>query len=176
VEIACVNIELASPADLPMIRVAYEHGRTLQRETGSSVWPEFGDDAILAEVNRGSLFRVIDDEGAPAGIFTVADEDPAIWGTLERGSHIYLHRIARAPDWSGRGLMDAILSWAIDRCRMLGREGIRIDTWGENAPLISFYESRGFSLAGRRQIGADPRLPPHYHGGEFALLERPCPT
>jgi ribosomal protein S18 acetylase RimI-like enzyme len=169
-------IEPASPADLPMIRVAYAHGRALQREAGSTVWPAFSDEAILDEVERGDLFRVIDADGALAGVFTVAYEDLAIWGDLERWSHLYLHRIARAPEWSGRGLMEAILSWATERCEAFGREGIRIDTWGENTPLISFYESRGFALVRRRRIGVDPRLPPHYHGGEFALLERPCPS
>ena len=169
-----MTIEPASPEDLPLVHVAYEHGRTLQRETGSSVWPEFSDAAILDEIERGTLLRVMDPEGALAGIFTVAYDDAAIWGDLERGSHIYLHRIARAPAWSGRGLMEGILSWAIDRCTTTEREGIRIDTWSENAPLISFYQSRGFTLVERRHIGADPRLPPHYHGGEFALLERPC--
>jgi GNAT superfamily N-acetyltransferase len=176
VEVAGVKVEPATAGDLPMIRVAYGNGRALQRETGSSVWPEFSDAAILREVERGDLFRVIDADGAVAGVFTVAHEDPAIWGDLERGSHIYLHRIARAPDWPGRGLMEPILSWTVDRCRLLGREGIRIDTWGENTPLISFYESRGFILVQRRRIGVDPRLPLHYHGGEFALLERPCPN
>ena len=173
-EITGVKVEPASRADLPIIHVAYAHGRALQRETGSSVWPEFGDAAILGEIEHDNLFRVMDADGAFAGIFTVAYDDAAIWGDLERGSHIYLHRIARAPEWSGRGLMDAILSWAIDRCTSLEREGIRIDTWGENTPLISFYQARGFTLVERRHIGVDPRLPPHYHGGEFALLERRC--
>ena len=67
--------------------------------------------------------------------------------------------------------MDWILEWVADHCRSLGRAGVRIDTWAANAALIDFYERRGFRLVGHRSIGVDPRLPPHYHDGEFALLE-----
>jgi len=114
---------------------------------------------------------VIDKE-AIAGVFSVAYEDPAIWGELERGAHVYLHRIARDADWNGRALMDVILSWAAGECRSLARAGIRIDTWASNTELIAFYQRRGFTLVGHRYIGVDSRLPPHYHHNELALLER----
>ena len=142
----------------------------MQRDQGSSIWPDFSDADILREIDAGRLFRAVVDNSL-AGVFSVAHDDPAIWGSLERGAHIYLHRIARTAGWSGRGLMDAILAWASDQCNALRREGIRIDTWASNASLITFYERRGFRLVGQRRLGADPRLPPHYHGNEFALLE-----
>jgi GNAT superfamily N-acetyltransferase len=163
-------IEPATFDDLPAIRAAYANGRDTQHRVGSPVWPEFTDDAILAEISAGRLFRVIDDQ-TTAAVFSVAYEDPAIWGELERGAHLYLHRIARAADWNGRGVMDVILSWAAAECRSLARAGIRIDTWASNAELIAFYQRRGFTLVGHRHIAVDPRLPPHYYHNEFALLE-----
>jgi len=169
-----VRVEPAAPADLAAAREAYAHGRRLQREQGSSVWPEFPDAAILAEIAEGRLLRVVDG-GAAAGVFSVAWEDPAIWGELERGAHVYLHRIARAPAWGGRGLIDAVLAWAGEACRARGREGLRMDTWASNDALVAYYRRLGFALVGRRRIAADARLPAHYHGTELALLERPEP-
>jgi GNAT superfamily N-acetyltransferase len=166
-----VRIEPATPDAVPLIRAAYSHGRATQRQVGSPVWPDFDDKAILAEIDAGRLYRVTDDHTI-AGVFSVAHEDPAIWGELERGAHLYLHRIARAADWTGRGLMDVILDWAADECRTLARAGIRVDTWASNTPLIAFYQRRGFALVGHRRIGVDSRLPPHYHDNEFALLEQ----
>lgn len=142
----------------------------MQRELGANVWPEFSDEAILHEIDAGQLFRVRVDE-AIAGVFSLAFDDPAIWDALEDGRHLYIHRIARTAEWSGGGLMDAILAWVTDYCQSLGRAGVRIDTWASNAPLIAFYERRGFRLVGHRRIGVDARLPPHYHENEFALLE-----
>lgn len=163
-------IEVATPEHLSVIRTVYADARAIQRAQDGACWPEFPDAAILAEVAAGHLYRVLDGE-VLAGVFSVAYEDPAIWGELERGAHVYLHRIARAAAYSGRGLLDVVLGWARAHVRALGREGLRMDTWASNTALIAYYERRGFRLVGRRRLTADPRLLPHYHGLELALLE-----
>jgi GNAT superfamily N-acetyltransferase len=168
-----VQVEPATPADLAAIRDAYNNARAIQREQGSTVWPEFSDASILAEVDAECLFRVVEN-ATLVGIFSVAYEDAAIWDDRERGAHIYLHRIARAPGSRGTGLVDAVLAWARAECLALGRSGLRMDTWSNNSALIAFYQRRGFDLVGHRCINVDPRLPTHYHGLEFALLEHAC--
>lgn len=168
-----MRVEPATADDLPAIRSAYADARRIQQEQAAILWPEFSDASILAEIAAVRLFRVLDDD-ALVGVFSVAYEDEAIWGEHERGEHIYLHRIARAAAYPGRGLIAAVLTWARAHCRTLGRAGLRMDTWASNEPLISFYERQGFHIVGRRRIGVEPRLPPHYHGNEFTLLEEPC--
>lgn len=167
-----LRIEPATAADLPDIHAAYAAGRAIQRAQGFAVWPEFTDGSVLAEIAAGGLQRVVDG-ATTAGVFSVTYEDPAIWGELDRGAHVYLHRIARAPGYAGRGLMDAVLAWARERCRALGRAGLRMDTWADNATLIAYYGRLGFTVVGRRRLDADPRLHPLYHGLELALLEEP---
>jgi GNAT superfamily N-acetyltransferase len=168
-----MRIEPATSHDLPDIRAAYEFARATQREQGSTVWPEFTDAAISSDIAAEQLFRVVIDT-AIVGVFSVAYEDPAIWGPHERGAHLYLHRIARAAQYPGRGLMDVILVWAEQHCRRLGREGVRMDTWASNTSLIAFYLRRGFRLVEERQLGLELRLPAHYRHNAFALLERAC--
>ena len=165
-----MRVEPAALSDLPAIRAAYADARRIQREQNAILWPEFSDESILAEIEAGRLFRVMDGD-ALVGVFSVAYEDEAIWGELERGEHIYLHRIARASTSRGKGLIAAVLAWARAHCRALGRAGLRMDTWASNEALVAFYERHGFRVVGRRRIGMEPRLPPHYHGGEFILLE-----
>jgi ribosomal protein S18 acetylase RimI-like enzyme len=169
-----MRVEPARPDHLPAVQAAYDDARTIQRAQGGVLWPEFSDAAVLAEIDRGHLLRVLEGDTL-VGVFSVAYADPAIWGELEHGAHIYLHRIARAASYSGRGLLDAVLTWARGRCQALGRAGLRMDTWASNSALIAHYQRRGFRLVGRRRLGRDPRLPPHYHGIEVALLEEPCP-
>jgi ribosomal protein S18 acetylase RimI-like enzyme len=170
VSTAVLRIEPAAAADLSAVHAAYEHGRRRQRAQGSVVWPDFADTAVLEEIEAGRLLRVLDG-GRLVGVFSVAYEDAAIWGADERGAHVYLHRIARTGDQAGPGLMDAVLAWARERCRAVGRAGIRMDTWAGNDTLIAYYERLGFRLVGRRRLAADPRLAAHYHGIELALLE-----
>jgi ribosomal protein S18 acetylase RimI-like enzyme len=164
------RVESAHPEHLSAIRAAYTDARALQREQGAPLWPEFTDAAILAEIEAGHLFRVLEGD-VMAGVFSVAYEDPAIWGERERGAHIYLHRIARVATYSGRGLLGAVLAWGRTRCAELGRSGLRMDTWASNTALVAYYERHGFRLVERRAIGSDARLPSHYHGLELALLE-----
>jgi ribosomal protein S18 acetylase RimI-like enzyme len=169
---ASLQVDVATSDHLAEVRQVYEHARAIQRQQGSTVWPEFSDAAILAEISAHHLFRVVDGNTV-VGIFSVAYEDEAIWGEFERGAHIYLHRIARAPGSRDTRLVDAVLAWAHAECRARGRAGLRMDTWSNNATLIAYYQRLGFDVVGQRRIEVDDRLPEHYHGIEFALLEKP---
>ncbi len=165
-------VEPATPSHLDDIRAAYANGRAHQAAQHAPVWPEFTDRSILDEIEAGRLFRVTSEDEF-VGVFSIAYEDPAIWGERERGAHIYLHRVARAATSPTRGLFDAVLRWSFAKCEVLGREGVRMDTWGDNAPLIAYYQSLGFTLLDKRRIPKDQRLPDAYYGLELALLERP---
>jgi hypothetical protein len=162
-------------ADLSVVRAAYEDGRQTQRAQRSVVWPTFTDQAITREIQCGTLFKVVDAERT-CGVFSMLVKDPLIWGTRERGAHLYLHRIAKATASGAGGLLDDILSWAREQCTERGRVGLRMDTWAESRALIAYYATKGFQLVGTTRLPADPRLAPHYHGIELALLECPLPT
>ena len=168
-----MRIDLATIADLAAACDAYAHARAIQGDQGATLWPVFPDASIVAEIEGGRLYRVTDGDDL-AGVFSVAYDDGAIWGERERGEHLYLHRIARAPSYAGRGLVAAVLDWAEAHARAIGRAGLRMDTWASNDALVAYYQRFGFRLVERIRIGVEPRLPPHYHHGEFALLEREC--
>jgi len=170
-----VYVEAATRADLETIRGAYANAQATQRKQRAPEWPGFSDDSILREIDDGRLYRIMDG-AAIAGVFTVAYDDEAIWGDLERGAHIYLHRIARTEHRANGRIMDAVMSWSSARCEELGREGLRIDTWAANPALQAYYGTFGFSLLTTRRMGDDPRLPPHYHGLELALMEQSLST
>jgi len=167
-----MHVERAQPKDLAAIQGAYERGRAIHREHGEVPWPAFGDEQLLAEMRAGGLFRVTDGDTL-AGVFSVAHEDAQIWGELERGTHIYLHRITRADNPSGGSIVGAIVDWGLAQCDTLGREGLRMDATSTNAPLLAYYAKFGFDTVAKRLMPTDPALSPHYHGVELALLERP---
>jgi hypothetical protein len=170
-----LRVETATAADLPAIRGAYANAQVMQRAQHAPEWPGFADESILREIGDGRLYRIMDGD-AIAGGFTIAYDVAAIWGDLERGAHIYLHRIARTEHRASGRLMDAVMDWSLARCEELGREGLRIDTWAANPALQAYYGSFGFTLVATRRMGNDPRLSPHYVGLELALMERPGHT
>ena len=168
-----LRVASVRPEDLPSIRVIYADGRDRQREQGSTMWPAFTDEDILREIDAQKLYGIYQDSEL-AGVFSVSYDDGAIWGERERGAHIYLHRIVRARNYRGRGILNVVLEWAREQCRALGRAGLRMDTWADNTQLIDYYRGLGFECIARQPIGFDSRLPAHYHGRAFALLEQPC--
>jgi GNAT superfamily N-acetyltransferase len=171
-ELRPLRVKRASIANLKSVRAAYDCARAIQREQHAPIWPDFGDDSILDEIRDGRLYRV-SDYGALTGVFTVAYEDGAIWGDLERGAHIYLHRIARSENRPQARLMESVITWALVKCDSMGRDGLRVDTWADNPAIIAYYQTMGFELIGTRRMTTDPRLSVHYHGLELALLELP---
>lgn len=165
-----MRVQHAKVDSLAAICAAYEAGRQRQRALGAPEWPVFAEQAILSEIAAGQLFLVLR-EDALAGVFTVVYEDPAIWDDAEQSAYLYLHRIARAEAFDGRGMIDAVLAWARAECTRRGCAGLRMDTWANNETLIAYYQRLGFRCVGRKRIVPDPRLPPHYHNLELALLE-----
>ncbi|MGD1906916.1 MAG: hypothetical protein ACFB0C_13095 [Leptolyngbyaceae cyanobacterium] len=169
-----MNVEPASIGDLSRVQAAYAAGRRKQQERGTLVWPNFSDASLIAEVQAGQLFRVMDND-AMVGTFVIAYEDAAVWGDRDRGAHVYLHRIARSPSGAS-GLLHVVIDWACAHSRALQREGIRMDTAAASRQLVAYYEQAGFVVVGRQVIGVDPTLPSHYHGTEVVLFEMSLPS
>jgi ribosomal protein S18 acetylase RimI-like enzyme len=163
-------ITRAEPRDVSPIRSIYTDAQALQRSRRSGEWLDFGEDILLEDISAGRLFKVIADD-VLAGAFILVERDDAIWGDLERGDHLYLHRIARSAQHRGKGLFADVLEWARARCRALGRAGVRMDTWANNETLLRYYERHGFRLVRRSLIGMESALPAHYRGIELALLQ-----
>ncbi len=168
-----MRVEPASIDDVTAVQSACAEGRRRQRACGTLVWPAFSDAMLLAEIDAGTLYRVMDGD-VFLGTFAVAYEDRAVWGGRERGAHVYLHRIARSAAGSSGGLLNTVVGWARNHASALKREGVRMDTAAASLRLISYYERAGFALVGRHVIGPDTSLPAHYHGTEIALLEMAC--
>lgn len=106
-----------------------------------------------------------------AGYFSIALSDELIWGEKERGDAIYIHRICVNPDRKGNNLTMHILSWAYGYAMAAGRKFIRMDTWGDNQRLVSYYVTCGFQHVGNKRLGLVPDLPPHYRNANLALFE-----
>ncbi len=46
-----------------------------------------------------------------------------------------------------------------------------MDTWGDNEPLIAYYQSCGFQFLGLTTLQKSEGLPKHYEGACLSLFE-----
>jgi GNAT superfamily N-acetyltransferase len=71
-------------------------------------------------------------------------EDPIFWPQAATGEALYIHRLAVARRFAGRGVSFAMLDWAAREARVTGRDYLRLDC--EPRPkLLALYRDGGFA-------------------------------
>ena len=72
------------------------------------------------------------------------DEDRVFWPQVPPGEALYVHRLAVARKFAGRGYAHAMLAWAVSEARAKGRAVLRLDC-EPRAKLLALYESAGYT-------------------------------
>lgn len=165
-----MEIVKTSPGDLDIMRYMWDEALNFQKETGNPVWPEFPEELIAKEIESGLNYKLTSGDKILC-YFSVAFSDPVIWGEMERGDALYLHRGVTNPAFRGLGLTRFIFEWARVMAKLIDRKYIRIDTWGSNTSLINYYTRSGFKHIGYKNMGEAPGLPAHYKNLRLAIFE-----
>jgi ribosomal protein S18 acetylase RimI-like enzyme len=97
--------------------------------------------------------------------------DKLYWREREKGNAVYLHRIVVNPDFKGQKLFGELLDWAIRHAQEKKFRILRMDTWGDNPNLISYYKSFGFRFIENYTTPNIPELPIPHRNLYLALLE-----
>jgi len=71
-------------------------------------------------------------------------EDRLFWPHVREGEAFYIHRLAVARAFAGRGYAHAMLEWAATEARAKGRPYLRLDC-EPRAKLLALYTSAGYT-------------------------------
>lgn len=165
-----MEIVNATGADIDVAFDLYDKAIEFQRTVFDKTWLGFDRKAVETEIAEDRLWKIVD-EGRVACIFSVAYEDPVIWGDESHVSAMYIHRIVTNPEFRGRGYVRTITQWAIRFAGELGLRFVRMDTWGDNRKLIDYYQDCGFKFLGLTTPRECPNMPEHYRGIDLSLFE-----
>ena len=113
---------------------------------------ELDFDAITREVAAGQ-FYIADVDGRPAGAIRFQTEDRLFWPDIPQSSSAFIHRLVVRRAFKGTGISTALLEWAVEHARSLGKAWLRLDTDNERPKLKALYERFGFALHSYRQVG-----------------------
>jgi GNAT superfamily N-acetyltransferase len=80
-------------------------------------------------------------------------EDPLFWPEIERGSSVFVHKLAVRRRWAKQGVSTALLAFARERALRLGRRYLRLDCVADRAP------PRALSAPGARTLRNLRRTP-----------------
>jgi GNAT superfamily N-acetyltransferase len=123
---------------------------------GEVMWEEgeLVSDRIAGEVAAGQFYMAVA-EADPAGVIRFQLEDMLFWPDLPQdGTSAFIHRLVVRRKYKGRGVSTALLQWAVDHARALGKRHLRLDCDKSRPKLRALYEGFGFQFHSFRQVGS----------------------
>jgi|SRR6476620_6256588 len=163
-------VENSTVKDFDKIVELYDAAIAYQKTKFKRNWQRFDDELIMKEIKEKRQWKIVMD-GEVACIFATTLSDPHIWKEKNNDPSVYIHRIVTNPLFRGNHFMKHIIEWARIYCRENDLENIRMDTWGDNESLVSYYQQCGFELLGIVTPEQTGELPKHYSCISLALLE-----
>lgn len=123
-------------------------------QRGMAMWraDEMLPSRIAEDVDAG-LFIIAECDGETAGVMKFQLEDELFWPDVPRTESAFVHRFAVRRQFAGGGISAALLGWAVERARSLGKEYLRLDCEASRPKLRAVYERFGFRHHSDRQVG-----------------------
>jgi GNAT superfamily N-acetyltransferase len=162
---ARIEIRQATRQDAAVVQSILTEAAQWLEQTGRLQWreSELSPEAIAADVAAGLFFlaevylaevQVAENSRDAAGTVKFQLEDPLFWPDLTLPDAAYVHRLAVHRRYAGTGVSTALLAWAAERTRALGRHFLRLDCEASRIRLRTIYESFGFRHHSDRQVGS----------------------
>lgn len=156
--------------DIDAILALYDLAAAYQREKGKLNWLGFERSIIENAIDEGFQWQIMMD-GEIACVFTLALNDPMIWGGRNSDPAVYIHRIATNPTFRGNQFVKHIITWVSEYAISHRKYYVRLDTLSGNEQLHNYYLSCGFTYLGTVKLKDTAGLPVHYQNGMFSLFE-----
>ena len=166
-------IRATTLADIPTVMGIIEEARRTIADLGSNQWQNGSptEAMITADVQAGQS-RVVVKDGEVVGTFAVIENGEPVYAVIENGewqtpdrdaegnwTYIALHRVAISLSHRGSGISTAVIEYAEETARTLGRNSLRIDTHEGNVVMRRMLERHGFVRRGIIHLeNGDPRV------------------
>lgn len=108
--------------------------------------------AVQRDVAEGQVY-IADVDGTPAGAIRFQTQDLLFWPDIPQEPSAFVHRLVVRRAFKGRGVSGALLQWAVEHARSLGKAWLRLDCDDNRPKLKMLYERFGFRMHSHRQVG-----------------------
>ena len=166
-------IRATTPADVPAVMEIIEEARCTIAALGIDQWQNGSpnESMIMDDVEKGQG-RLVEIDGAVVGTFALIDNGEPVYDVIEDGawqtpdkdttgewSYLAIHRVAISVAHRGSGISTAVIQYAEESARPLGRSSLRIDTHEGNVVMRRMLERHGFIPCGIIHLeNGDPRV------------------
>lgn len=142
-----MHIDQALPAEAATVAAVLNEAAQWLATAGRSLWS--AADVDIERIQRdtdGGRYFIARENSDVAGVVRIDMEDPFFWPEIEPGSSAFVHKLAVRRSWGGKGVSTALLAFARERTRTLGRPYLRLDCVADRQALRTLYEGFGFVL------------------------------
>lgn len=150
-----IEIRQAQPAEAALVEEMLLEAAQWVDAMGEVMWDagELDSRRIAAEVAAGQFYLAVVD-GEAAGTVRFQLEDKLFWPDLpDDHTSAFVHRLVVRRRFKGQGISSALLRWAVDHARALGRSHLRLDCDKTRPKLMALYEGFGFQFHSFRHVG-----------------------
>jgi GNAT superfamily N-acetyltransferase len=150
-----VRIRQAQPPDAVVIKAMLAEAAQWVDALGEVMWDtgELDSERIAGEIAAGQFYLATAD-GDPAGAIRFQLEDALFWPDLpDDHASAFVHRLVVRRRYKGEGISTALLQWAVEHARGLGRTHLRLDCDKSRPKLMALYEGFGFQFHSFRRVG-----------------------
>jgi GNAT superfamily N-acetyltransferase len=150
-----VAIQRAQPSDAALIEAMLIEAAQWVDAMGEVMWDtgELAPERIAADIAAGQFYIALANSEA-AGAIRFQLEDTLFWPDLpDDHTSAFVHRLVVRRRYKGQGVSTALLRWAVDHARALGRTHLRLDSDESRPKLRALYEDFGFQFHSFRQVG-----------------------
>ena len=169
-----MNIRTTTPKDIDAVMALIEEARATIAALGINQWQNGTPNRAMVtrDMAAGESRVVTLDDGAVVGTFAlIYGGEPTYdriydgaWHTADHSEdgdvdYIAIHRVAVSVDHRGSGISTAIIGYAEEFARILGKSALRIDTHEGNVVMRRMLEKHGFVHCGTIFLqNGDPRV------------------
>lgn len=141
-----MKISAAKPDDVAKLLAFRKEAATWLADLGSDQWQRpYPADRLLAAIEAGSVFMIMDDTVTAATITLAPDVEEGLWTEQELADpSIFVTKLTVARTHAGQNLGGRLLDWAGDRAYRSGAKRLRLDAWTTNEALQRYYLRQGF--------------------------------
>ena len=150
-----IAIRQALPPEATLVEAMLVEAAQWVDALGEVMWDtgELAAERIADEVAAGQFYLALVD-GDPAGAIRFQLVDTLFWPDLPDGhTSAFVHRLVVRRRYKGQGVSTALLRWALEHARSLGRSHLRLDCDQSRPKLMALYEGVGFHFHSFRQVG-----------------------
>ena len=164
-----MEIRKAKDADFGAMTALFDEARGTIATLGINQWQNGEPSAAVVreDISLGQSYVIMEGD-ALCGTFALMNGSEPLYDVIENGdwktgtenkNYQAIHRVAVAVSMRGRGISTAIINFAAERARELGRVSLRIDTHEGNIVMRRMLEKHGFELCGVIYLkNGDPRV------------------